>query len=223
MTNELIHFPIYIGDALKRFIEFPTLEERGAWISFVIAMVHNDGEFESEEELFNHCLVFDEKNKQCLSKTLAKLKQKNIPDDIKLLIDKQKSLREARKKAGKKGGKISKKNKQSLSISESESELELELESESKKRHDSDESKIVSNSKDYAFFGSVIRLTEKDYQSWVKEYHPLPEDKIHDELLKADEYYSERPPPGGKWFYPVKTWMKKARTQYKQQKYGSLL
>lgn len=128
MTDSLIHFPIYIGDALKKFIEYPTLEERGAWISIVVAMIHNDGELPSENDLYRHALIFEEKDKQSLSKALAKLKKAGAIKEVMSLIHKQKDLRKIRQEAGKKGGKKSKKNKQSLSNSESESESELKSE-----------------------------------------------------------------------------------------------
>ena len=130
MTDSLLHFPIYIGDALKKFIENPTLEERGAWISIVVAMVHNDGELLTEDELYRYALIFNEQDKQSLSKALAKLKQAGVVEEIKSLINKQKGLRKTRQEAGRKGGLKSKKNKQSLSNSESESESELNTELE---------------------------------------------------------------------------------------------
>ncbi len=129
MSDTLLHFPIYIGDALKKFIELPSLEERGAWISIVVAMIHNDGELPTEAELYRYALIFSEEDKQSLSKALAKLKQKDFIKDVNGLINKQKTLRKARQAAGSKGGKKSKKNKQSLSNSESESESESKPES----------------------------------------------------------------------------------------------
>lgn len=140
MSDSLLHFPLYIGDTLKKFIQNPSLEERGAWISIAIAIVHNDGELPDEDSLYRYALCFDEKDKQSLSKALAKLKQDGSIDEIKLMINKQKNLRKSRQDAGRKGGKKSKKNKQSLSkgvskllkqnVSNSESESESESNTE---------------------------------------------------------------------------------------------
>lgn len=134
MSNDaLIHFPLYIGDTLKKFIEYPTLQERGTWLSIVIGLVNNDGILPDDETIFFKCLIFDEKDKQMLkqmlSKCLSKSKKGWHCDEVSALIIKQKSIRDKRKEAGKKGGKTSKKNKQMLKQSESESESELNTES----------------------------------------------------------------------------------------------
>ena len=93
MSDSLVHFPIYIGEALKKFIEYPTLEERGAWISIVVAMIHNDGELPQKEELFRYALIFDDKDKQCLSNALAKFKKLGL---IELPYGEKEPLEKAR-------------------------------------------------------------------------------------------------------------------------------
>jgi len=62
--------------------------------------------------------------------------------------------------------------------------------------------------KEFAFEGRVIRLVQKDLDTWRKAYRAIPD--IISELHAIDAYYSERPPPDGKWFYPASNWLKKA-------------
>lgn len=130
MSDSLLHFPLYIGEALKKFIEYPTLEERGAWLSITVALVQNDGFLPDDETLFFKCLCFNEKDKQVLkqvlSKCLSKTKKGWECKDVKDLIIKQKTMRDKRRVAGAKGGSSSRKNKQEVKQSESESESELE-------------------------------------------------------------------------------------------------
>ena len=147
MTDTLIHFPLYIGDTLKRFIEFPTLQERGAWISITCALVQNDGVLVDDDSLYYKCLAFNENDKQVLKQVLSKCFSKGESgwySEVTLeLINNQKILRQKRRISGQAGGK-SRKNNQASAIpsaqasasvllkqseSESESELESELES----------------------------------------------------------------------------------------------
>ena len=143
MSDSLVHFPIYIGEALKKFIEYPTLEERGAWISIIVAMIHNDGELPQKEELFRYALIFDDKDKQCLSNALAKFKKLGLIDEINELINKQKALRKRRQNAGRKGG-LATPKKQAM-LKQSESEVESESESESFKKPRAKKAKVDLN------------------------------------------------------------------------------
>lgn len=61
---------------------------------------------------------------------------------------------------------------------------------------------------DLAFLGRIIRLKPGDYRRWQKSYHAIPD--LPAELTKADDYYSENPPGGGKWFFPVSKWLERA-------------
>lgn len=59
----------------------------------------------------------------------------------------------------------------------------------------------------YAFEGRVIRLSLDDFEKWKQTYHAIPD--IFSVLQSADDYYSETPPKGGKWFFPVSNWLKR--------------
>jgi uncharacterized protein YdaU (DUF1376 family) len=124
MTDTLIYFPLYVGDLLKKFIEYPTFEERGAWLSIVTALIQNDGILVDDETVFFKCMIFDEKNKQLLKQMLSKCLKRNkkgwYSDDVNALIFRQKEVSRKRAEAGAKGGrKSSKKNKQLLKQSSS--------------------------------------------------------------------------------------------------------
>jgi len=112
-----------------------------AWISIVVAMVHNDGELPNEADLYRYALIFEEKDKQSLSKALAKFKKSGLIKEVNDLIYKQKELRQKRQDAGRKGGmkstKKQAKGKQSDPESESEPKTEIESKSESEKKEDS--------------------------------------------------------------------------------------
>ena len=135
MTDALIHFPIYIGDALKKFIEYPTLKERGAWLSLCVALIQHDGRLNDDDSLYYKCMCFNDEDKQVLkqiiSKCLSKTNGVYMCKEITALINKQKTLRDKRAEAGRKGGLKSRKDKQSLSKTKAKSkhsELETELE-----------------------------------------------------------------------------------------------
>lgn len=59
----------------------------------------------------------------------------------------------------------------------------------------------------FAFVGRVIRLDLAAFNRWHAAY---PKINMTAELTKADDYYSENPPPDGKWFFPVSRWLAKA-------------
>lgn len=69
---------------------------------------------------------------------------------------------------------------------------------------------------DFAFVGRVIRLKVSDYSRWAKAYHAIPD--LSAELTKADDFYSENPPPDGKWFFPVSRWLEKAHEDARKPK-----
>jgi hypothetical protein len=60
---------------------------------------------------------------------------------------------------------------------------------------------------EFAFVGKVVRLTSSDYSRWASAYSAIPD--LMAELTKADDYYSENPPPDGKWFFPVSKWLER--------------
>jgi hypothetical protein len=62
-----------------------------------------------------------------------------------------------------------------------------------------------------AFVGKVIRLTFEDYERWRTTFSAIPD--MRAELEAADAHYAEKPPPGGKWFFPVSNWLKRSHEQ----------
>lgn len=58
----------------------------------------------------------------------------------------------------------------------------------------------------FAWTGRLIRLTQADYDQWQAAY---PHVDLPSSLQAADDYYSENPPDGGKWFFPVSRWLKR--------------
>jgi hypothetical protein len=62
-----------------------------------------------------------------------------------------------------------------------------------------------------AFVGKVIRLKSADFEKWRKNYPGVPD--MVAELTKADDYYAENPPDGGKWFFHVSRWLAKAHEE----------
>lgn len=63
----------------------------------------------------------------------------------------------------------------------------------------------------YAFVGRVIRLKPNDFERWRTSYPHIPD--IIAELQAADDYYAENPPRGGKWFFAVSRWLKRANDE----------
>lgn len=63
----------------------------------------------------------------------------------------------------------------------------------------------------FAFVGKVIRLKVADFDKWRKAYSAIP--NLIAELTKADDYYSENPPEGGKWFFPVSAWLERTNRE----------
>lgn len=59
----------------------------------------------------------------------------------------------------------------------------------------------------YAFSGRIIRLKAADFDRWKASYSHIPD--LMAALQKADSYYSEHPPPDGKWFFPVSKWLER--------------
>jgi uncharacterized protein YdaU (DUF1376 family) len=62
-----------------------------------------------------------------------------------------------------------------------------------------------------AFVGKVIRLTFDDFERWKSTFHAVPD--MRAELEAADAHYADKPPPNGKWFFPVSNWLKRAHEQ----------
>jgi hypothetical protein len=66
---------------------------------------------------------------------------------------------------------------------------------------------VVPISRQYAFEGRVIKLHQAGLDRWKQTYHSIPD--MPAVLQLADDYYSENPPKGGKWFFPVSKWLEK--------------
>lgn len=64
---------------------------------------------------------------------------------------------------------------------------------------------------EFSFIGDVIKLKHPDFEKWKKAYYAIPD--LNAELLAADAWYRENPPKGGKWFFPVSNWLKKAHNE----------
>lgn len=61
----------------------------------------------------------------------------------------------------------------------------------------------------YAFVGKIIKLKSQQFDQWRQSYRNID---IVASLQAADDYYSEHPPPDGKWFFPVSNWLRKDNT-----------
>lgn len=57
------------------------------------------------------------------------------------------------------------------------------------------------------FSGDVIRIDHSQADKWRKSF---PSINLFAELQAADAYYRDNPPKGGKWFFPVANWLKRA-------------
>jgi len=66
---------------------------------------------------------------------------------------------------------------------------------------------VVPLSRQYAFEGRLVKLSQQDLDRWRKTYSALID--IGATLQAADDYYSENPPKEGKWFFPVSRWLEK--------------
>jgi hypothetical protein len=69
--------------------------------------------------------------------------------------------------------------------------------------------------KKYAYEGTVIKLTQADYDRWREAFWFLPD--MEAELDRADEYYAQHPHKQRTWFQRVSNWLaaenEKARLQ----------
>jgi len=60
--------------------------------------------------------------------------------------------------------------------------------------------------------GKIISLAQADYDRWRKTYSNIPD--FDAALQSADDYYSENPPKGGKWFFPVSRWLEREHQKH---------
>lgn len=66
----------------------------------------------------------------------------------------------------------------------------------------------------YAFQGKIIKLNQQDFDRWKQAYPNIPD--LTAALTKADDYYREHPPAGGKWFHAVSRWLEKDNADAKK-------
>lgn len=59
----------------------------------------------------------------------------------------------------------------------------------------------------YAFVGRIIKLKSQQLDQWRKSYPAIVD--MTASLQAADDYYAEHPPPDGKWFFKVSSWLQK--------------
>jgi uncharacterized protein YdaU (DUF1376 family) len=226
MNDTLIHFPLYIGDTLKKFIDYPTLEERGAWISIVVGLIQNDGILPDDDTVFFKCLAFNDQDKQVLkqvlNKCLSKTKKGWTCEEINSLINKQKSLREKRRQAGSIGGKKSTKNKQVLKQSESESELEINKKKNKEKKdppHQKEYDYLYKENKNpFILAGKGSRLGEDwelcdEWGDWAKNEFNLTTEKIANEAESFKEYFRSTncpKPIKSDWLSTWRNWVRRS-------------
>jgi len=74
-------------------------------------------------------------------------------------------------------------------------------------RKEEKETRGGADAPELAFVGKVITLSRPDFDRWRKAYSGFD---MMAELTKADDFYAESPPPGGKWFFPVSSWLQRA-------------
>jgi hypothetical protein len=60
---------------------------------------------------------------------------------------------------------------------------------------------------EYAFEGSALSLTRKDYDAWREEFSRLS--AFDATLRRADEHFAKNPPRGGNIFLAVRRWLAK--------------
>lgn len=77
-----------------------------------------------------------------------------------------------------------------------------------------EEKKGNADAQDYAFVGSVIRLSHAGFKQWQNGFPHILDMKA--ELTKADAYYTENPPKDGKWFFPVSKWLERSNSAAKE-------
>ena len=81
----------------------------------------------------------------------------------------------------------------------------------------------------YRFNGETVKLKGNHYQQWEKEFSYID---LYEELKKCDAYYTNNPPKEGKWWFPVRQWLKNQNAYQKKRRlneggpkevYGSLI
>lgn len=70
--------------------------------------------------------------------------------------------------------------------------------------------------KNYAWQGQVIRLSQAQIDKWRATYFHIPD--LEAVLQKADDYYVENPPPGGKWFFRVSRWLEEENAKHAEKR-----
>lgn len=68
----------------------------------------------------------------------------------------------------------------------------------------------------FVFVGSIIKITQQQFDLWKKAYPNIPD--LIAALHTADSYYAENPPEDGKWFFRVSRWLERENTKAVQGK-----
>lgn len=75
----------------------------------------------------------------------------------------------------------------------------------------------ISIKKEILWSGRLLSIERQQFEDWVKNLPTLGPPGIRRELMKADAYYSEKPPKGH-WFFPVVNWLAKAEADAAKDK-----
>ena len=66
--------------------------------------------------------------------------------------------------------------------------------------------------KSFGFEGKTVRLTVPDYLSWRDSFFAVPD--FLATLKRIDDWYTDKPPRGGNWFFPAQAWLKKEHEKH---------
>lgn len=70
------------------------------------------------------------------------------------------------------------------------------------------------------FVGKVVRLNATDFEAWRQRFKHIPDYLAV--LAKADAYYADHPPPDGKWFFPVSSFLERENRRHLETKQAAM-
>lgn len=171
-------FLFYSSDFLTGCIDL-TMEERGQYIT-LICLQHQKGHLAEKTIRLSVGNVSEDVLKKFDTDENGLIFNKRIEEEI----EKRRVFAESRRKNGKQGGRP----KKPLGLP---SEKPLGLPSENLSENENE------NENEYAFKGEVIKLNQKDYNSWKNKYPLLDLDF---ELKKRDIWLANCDSPPKNWF-----------------------